>query len=58
MVQYLLNWYSIYPLLLTESIGRQTVDRTLINSSNVLDLQVVQWLGALTAGHWMGVVDF
>jgi hypothetical protein len=60
------RWYIIYRdaieasqrMMLREFIGLQTVDRTLINSSNVLAFPLVQWIGIKRAGHWMGEADF
>lgn len=44
--------------MLRESTGQQTVNRTLLTTSNVLMLPHVQWTGLKTAGHWLGEAYF
>jgi hypothetical protein len=45
-------------LLVTESTGRESVDSSLLTSSNVLALTFVQCTRPLMAGHWLGEALF
>jgi hypothetical protein len=46
--------HPLYKSMGSKSIGRFSVDSTLVKASNVLLKRIVQWIYRKTAGHWMG----
>ncbi len=53
-----MRWYDKLRTSCGQSIGRQTFGSSLLASSNVLALLVVQWIGIRMAEDWLGVVVF